>query len=118
MLRTLLVLPLLVPVIYSNPRTDLGTVPDKQAIEEAFKDTARVESMIDCITDDTNNKCTEDEYGIKVRANEMMRNQGKCLSCTDEEQANMEHGMILLQTKTPWLFTRVVVAMLIPGMAF
>ncbi|CAL4062199.1 unnamed protein product [Meganyctiphanes norvegica] len=114
-IRTLLVTSLLVACIYSSPAPQ--AVPDKASLSNAFSDPKTVEKMIDCFVDRSNNKCSNQQMNIKVRAREMMRNQGRCSTCTPEELASMEHSMELLQSQYPLLFTRMVFAMLGDGVA-
>jgi len=89
----------------------LVCTPEEQVIMENNMKML-VESMIDCIVDDTNDICSETQMRIKDHAKEMLVNMGRCLSCTPDELIVMENSMVLLQGQNPALFTKVVFAMM------
>ena len=111
--HTLLFVTMLVVYAFAAPLA----VPDKEYLTNAFADPTLVEAMIECFVDISNAKCSSEQMKIMIRAREMLRNQGRCPSCTTDDLVSMEYSMELLQSQYPLLFTRIVVAMMGDGVA-
>ncbi|KAK7066329.1 hypothetical protein SK128_025026 [Halocaridina rubra] len=82
------------------------------ALENFFDQRPKVEAIISCFLGRT--RCTQQQDYIRTRAIATMRNFGRCPDnlCTPQERMEMEQSMLLLQSKHPDLFVRLVASIL------